>query len=64
MTETERSVLNRQIGVLEGLAWGACLDEKFHCFAEALDDVVSELTKLMAGGTEDGKEESREKNVL
>lgn len=54
MTKGEREVLNRQIGILEGLAWGACLEDKFHCFAEALDDVVQNLTKLMDGGAEDG----------
>lgn len=55
MTNGEREVLNRQIGVLEGLglACGACTEDKFRCLAAALYDVVEALTKLMDGGAED-----------
>lgn len=52
MTDKERAILNRQIGVLEGLAWLSCMDEKGRPIGEALDSVIEALMPLLDGGAE------------
>lgn len=47
MTEEQRMVINRQIGVLDGLSWIALMDAKYRCIAEALDIVAKNLSELL-----------------
>ena len=57
LTLKQKAVLNRHIGVLEGISWVACIDEKMRPIAEAIDAVRGELEKLLDddGGAEDEK---------
>ena len=50
MTDKEREILNRQIGVLEGLSWLACMDEKIQPIGEAINCVIEALVPLLSGG--------------
>lgn len=52
MTDKEREILNRQIGVLEGLTWLSCMDEKSHPIGDAINEVTEVLVKLLDGGAE------------
>lgn len=52
MTDKEREILNHQIGVLEGLTWLACMDEKIQPIGDAINEVTEILVKLMDGGAE------------
>ena len=52
MTDREKEVLNRQIGVLEGLSWIGCINANDNPVSEALEFVIKELQKLMDGGVE------------
>ena len=47
MTEQQKRIINRQIGVLDGLAWISLMDEKYRCIAEALDVVTENLMNLL-----------------
>ena len=47
LTLKQKAVLNRHIGVLEGIGWAACLDEKMRPIAEAINTVCSELEMLL-----------------
>lgn len=47
MTIKQRLCINRQIGVLDGLAWVALTDEKYRAFSNALEVVTESLTKLL-----------------
>ena len=54
LTLKQNEIINRQLGVLEGLCWVATFDEKMHPIAEALDCVREELEKVLDddGGAE------------
>lgn len=52
MSDKEREMLNRQIGVLSGLAWVALIDEKFRPVGECIDTVIEALEGLMEGARE------------
>ncbi|MBR3795761.1 MAG: hypothetical protein IKK34_07005 [Clostridia bacterium] len=47
LTLKQKAVLNRHIGVLEGISWVACIDEKMRPIAEAINTVCSELEMLL-----------------
>lgn len=47
MNDVMKSTLNRQIGILEGLAWGFLAQEKMSCYSDALDGVIEELVKIL-----------------
>lgn len=47
MTTKQRMTINRQIGVLDGLAWIALMDAKYRCIAETLDVVTKNLMDLL-----------------
>lgn len=47
MTTKQRMTINRQIGVLDGLAWIALTDEKYRAFSNALEVVTESLAKLL-----------------
>lgn len=47
MNDVMKSTLNRQIGILEGLAWGFLAQEKMSCYSDALDGVIEELIKIL-----------------
>ena len=53
MTKCEREVLNREIGVLEGLTWVGTMENGCQAVAEALDVVVSKLEKLLKEDAEE-----------
>lgn len=54
MTDKDREVLNRQIGVLSGLAWAALVNEKSRAVAECLDIVIAALEGILKGDEKDG----------
>jgi len=53
LTLKQKEILNRQIGILDGMGWVWALEEKYQPLAEALDTVVTELQKVLDddGGT-------------
>ena len=54
LTDKQKEILNRQIGVLDGLSWTACAIDNADFLCDALDVVICELQKVL----NDGKEET------